>query len=158
MKCLFNFEILNSEYRVAVAVSGPTSRCVEVSGMTAVLDMAATDTVSSLYSGATCHQLRCGPSKAGVLVTLHGVEFECPSRARQRLSDLKLDFTPPFGQLASIVCPDWEEMCSTSVDEGGLRAIGSLSCGSLGHCNGRGACFKGVCYCHSGYTGAHCHH
>ena len=37
----------------------PTSRFVDVSGMNAVLDIAATDTVGPLYSGATCHHLRC---------------------------------------------------------------------------------------------------
>ena len=99
-----------------------------------------------VYNGTVCHKMRCGEKTTGVLMTIRGLEFECPSGQQQLLTELPFD--PPL-ETGSVMCPLWEELCSTSMD----NAVGSLTCGDLNQCNDRGRCYKGVCYCFVGFTG-----
>lgn len=49
---------------------------------------------------------------------------------------------------AVVECPDADFMCN---DPGTLTCIGDLN-----DCSGRGDCYKGSCYCHTGWGGADC--
>ena len=130
--------------------TGLSSRCVEVRNIDKTIVFAKMPPslagVPYSYSGASCHKMRCGTKATGVLMTFHGLEFECPSGQEQMLSELPLD--PPV-ETGSIMCPLWEDICSTSVD----TAVGSLTCGELNQCSNRGRCYKGACYCFIGFTG-----
>ena len=146
----FESRIVETLGLLAVMETGLYSRCVEVRNIDKTIVFAKMPPslagVPYSYSGASCHKMRCGTKATGVLMTFHGLEFECPSGQEQMLSELPLD--PPV-ETGSIMCPLWEDICSTSVD----TAVGSLTCGELNQCSNRGRCYKGACYCFIGFTG-----
>ena len=147
---MFKSRIVETLGLLAVMEASLYSRCVEVRNIDVIIDFTKSflspDAVPDFYNGASCHKMRCGTKATGVLMTFHGLEFECPSGQEQMLSELPLD--PPV-ETGSIMCPLWEEICSTSVD----NAVGSLTCGELNQCSNRGRCYKGACYCFIGFTG-----
>ena len=105
-----------------------------------------------IYTGATCLAMDCDSDSSSVLVTIGSVTFPCPSNSVVDLSTLS--FSPAFAPNSEILCPDYPSMCSTDPSPVEAAVFGLASCSALSECNNNGDCYKGVCYCKVGWTGA----
>lgn len=131
---------------------GPNSRCAIMRNASRADVIVGLTTDQGEYTGATCLSMYCRRYHQDVIVVLDGLSFPCPSGDDVDLSELP--FYPSFTPNSMIECPDFNELCSLSSDEGGRRATGDLTCDELDFCNDNGDCYKGNCYCNIGYTGA----